>query len=78
MKQQPYSYRADKAVPPFADDKPIIIFDGYCVMCSHWENFVLRNDKHALRIKREKPNPCAYTPLLGMLQTVIYADHGGS
>ena len=30
----PYSYRHDPAVPPFADDKPIIIFDGYCSLCS--------------------------------------------
>ena len=30
----PYSYRPDPAVPPFADDRPIIIFDGYCALCS--------------------------------------------
>ncbi len=41
----PYSYRADPAVPPFADDKPIIIFDGHCVFCSVWARFVLRVDR---------------------------------
>lgn len=30
----PYSYRHDPAVPPFADDKPIIIFDGCCALFS--------------------------------------------
>lgn len=39
-----YSYREDPAVPPFADDKPIIIFDGYCVLCSNSAQFVLRHD----------------------------------
>src|SRR5512138_3809820 len=39
--------RADKAIPPFPDDKPIIIFDGDCVLCSSWANFVLRHDRDA-------------------------------
>ncbi len=41
----PYSYRQDSAVPPFADDRPIIIFDGLCVWCSTSAAFVLRHDK---------------------------------
>ena len=40
----PYSYRQDPAVPSFADDKPIIVFDGYCALCSGWAAFVLRRD----------------------------------
>jgi predicted DCC family thiol-disulfide oxidoreductase YuxK len=40
----PHSYRADPAVPAFADDKPIIIFDGYCALCTGWAAFVLRHD----------------------------------
>ena len=39
-----FSYRQDRAVPPFPDDKPVIVFDGYCVLCSGWANFVLRHD----------------------------------
>jgi predicted DCC family thiol-disulfide oxidoreductase YuxK len=40
----PYSYRDDPAVPHFADDRPIIIFDGNCVLCSGSAAFVLRHD----------------------------------
>lgn len=42
---KPYSYREDPKVPAFPDDKPIIVFDGICVLCSGWVNFVLRHDK---------------------------------
>src|SRR5258708_2595383 len=44
----PYSYRGDPAVPSFPDDKPIIIFDGYCALCSGWAQFVLRHDRRAV------------------------------
>ncbi len=40
-----FSYRADPAVPSFADDRPIIIFDGHCVMCSGFARFILRHDR---------------------------------
>ena len=43
---EPYSYRADPAVPPFPDDKPIIVFDGKCVLCSRWARFVMRRDSN--------------------------------
>jgi predicted DCC family thiol-disulfide oxidoreductase YuxK len=42
-----YSYRDDPAVPEFPDDRPIIVFDGYCVLCSGWASFILRHDRHA-------------------------------
>jgi predicted DCC family thiol-disulfide oxidoreductase YuxK len=41
----PYSYRDDPAVPKFADDRPVIVFDGYCVMCSGSAQFVMRHDE---------------------------------
>ena len=41
----PYAYRTDPAVPDFADDRPIIIFDGECVLCSWFARFVLRTDR---------------------------------
>lgn len=44
MPVAPYSYRDDPAVPDFPDDKPIIIFDGLCALCSGWAAFVLRRD----------------------------------
>lgn len=40
----PYSYRSDASVPSFPDDHPIIVFDGYCALCSGWAQFVLRHD----------------------------------
>ena len=40
-----YSYRSDPSVPPFPDDRAIIIFDGKCVMCSRFAQTVLRRDK---------------------------------
>ncbi|APW42233.1 thiol-disulfide oxidoreductase DCC family protein [Rhodoferax saidenbachensis] len=43
----PYSYRQDALVPHFPDDKPIIVFDGMCVLCSGWVNFVLSHDTRA-------------------------------
>ena len=42
--REPFSYRSDPAVPKFPDDRPIIIFDGHCVMCSGFARFVLRHD----------------------------------
>ena len=39
------SYRDDKRVPPFPDDRPIVIFDGKCVMCSRFANLILRRDR---------------------------------
>jgi len=44
----PYSYRDDPAVPKFADDRPVIIFDGHCVLCSRSAQFVLRHDRRGL------------------------------
>ncbi len=45
MQRAPYDYRSDPAVPRFADDRPIIIFDGKCVLCSWFARFVLRTDR---------------------------------
>jgi predicted DCC family thiol-disulfide oxidoreductase YuxK len=45
MARTAYSYRSDKAVPPFPDDRPIIIFDGNCVLCSGFAQFVLTTDR---------------------------------
>ena len=45
VERTPYDYRADPTVPHFADDRPIIIFDGQCVLCSWFARFVLRTDR---------------------------------
>jgi predicted DCC family thiol-disulfide oxidoreductase YuxK len=39
-----YSYRTDRAVPSFPDDRPIVVFDGHCVLCSGFARFLLRHD----------------------------------
>jgi predicted DCC family thiol-disulfide oxidoreductase YuxK len=44
---EPFSYRRDNAVPAFADDRPVILFDGHCALCSGWVSFVLRHDRAA-------------------------------
>ena len=49
-KRRAYSYRDDPAVPQFADDRPIIVFDGHCAFCSGWVGVVLRHD-HANRFR---------------------------
>jgi predicted DCC family thiol-disulfide oxidoreductase YuxK len=41
---KPYSYRADPAVPPFPDDKALVVFDGVCVLCSGFAKFILKRD----------------------------------
>ena len=64
---QPCSYRDDPAVPSFPDDKPIIIFDGHCVLCSAWARFVLKHDRR--RLYRLLP---AQTPL----GTALYRHYG--
>jgi predicted DCC family thiol-disulfide oxidoreductase YuxK len=45
VQRAPYDYRNDPAVPHFADDRPIIIFDGKCVLCSAFARFILRTDR---------------------------------
>ncbi len=45
MSAVPYSYRGDPAVGSFADDRPLVIFDGYCGLCSRSVQFILRQDK---------------------------------
>ncbi len=43
-RRDPYSYRGDASIPAFPDDRPIIVFDGFCALCSGWARFVLRHD----------------------------------
>ena len=42
-----YSYRNDPAIPRFPDDRPIVVFDGYCALCTGFAQFVLRHDPAA-------------------------------
>ena len=43
--REPYGYRRDPAVPPFPDERPIIVYDGHCALCSGWARFVLKHDR---------------------------------
>ena len=47
MQRAPYEYRADPVVPGFADERFVIVFDGKCVLCSSFAQFILRKDRHA-------------------------------
>jgi predicted DCC family thiol-disulfide oxidoreductase YuxK len=44
--REAFSYRTDPTVPPFPDDRPVIIFDGECVLCSRFAQFIMRADRH--------------------------------
>lgn len=46
--RDPHSYLADPSVPAFPDDKPLIVFDGYCGLCSRLVQFTLRHDRNGL------------------------------
>ncbi|MEZ5924540.1 MAG: DCC1-like thiol-disulfide oxidoreductase family protein [Hyphomicrobiaceae bacterium] len=43
----PYSYRSDPHLVHLPDDKPIIIFDGVCVLCTGFARFVIARDPAA-------------------------------
>ena len=43
--REAFSYRTDPAVPPFPDDRPIVIFDGRCVLCSSFAQFIIKTDR---------------------------------
>ncbi|WDI30800.1 DCC1-like thiol-disulfide oxidoreductase family protein [Hyphococcus flavus] len=45
MQPEKYSYRDDPNVPPFDDSKPLIIFDGVCVLCASGVQFMMKHDR---------------------------------
>jgi predicted DCC family thiol-disulfide oxidoreductase YuxK len=40
-----FSYRTDVQVPAFDDTRPVIVFDGVCVLCHSFARFVARHDR---------------------------------
>jgi predicted DCC family thiol-disulfide oxidoreductase YuxK len=40
-----YSYRDDPAVPDFPDDRPLVLFDGDCALCSGSARKILKHDR---------------------------------
>ena len=49
MPDAPYSYRQDPAVPDFPDDKPVFVFDGYCVLCSTGVRWLMKHGGDRVR-----------------------------
>jgi predicted DCC family thiol-disulfide oxidoreductase YuxK len=47
VQRAPYEYRTDPAVPRFPDDRPVIVFDGKCALCSSFAQLILRKDRDA-------------------------------
>jgi predicted DCC family thiol-disulfide oxidoreductase YuxK len=43
-----YSYRSDPAVPDFPDDRPLVLFDGDCALCSGSARKILKADRAGL------------------------------
>ena len=43
MGRRAYSYRDDPAVPSFPDDRPLVLFDGDCALCSHSARTLLKH-----------------------------------
>ncbi len=41
----PYAWRSVAGFPSFPDDRPLIVFDGVCVLCSGFARFVARHDR---------------------------------
>jgi predicted DCC family thiol-disulfide oxidoreductase YuxK len=39
-----FSYRSDPSVPKFDDSAPLVIFDGYCVLCSRGVQWMMARD----------------------------------
>lgn len=40
-----FSFRDDPNVPDFPQDRPLIVFDGVCVLCTGFARFVISRDK---------------------------------
>lgn len=48
IEKAPYSYKSDPVVPPFADDRPVIVIDGTCALCTRGIGWLLKFDKNLL------------------------------
>lgn len=45
LRQPPYSYRADPAVPAFDDNGPLAVMDGECALCTMGARLIARFDR---------------------------------
>jgi len=67
MKPQPFSYRDDARVPRFDDSRPLVIFDGMCVLCSSGVQWMLARDPHG---------KCRFAAIQTALPRALYAHYG--
>ncbi len=61
MRGEPYAYRNDSSVPSFNDSKPLVIFDGECVLCSAGVQWMIERDPdgETMMAAIQGPVPCA-------------------
>ncbi len=45
LNREAYSYRADSAVPPFDDSRPVVFMDGGCALCTGMARLIARLDR---------------------------------
>jgi predicted DCC family thiol-disulfide oxidoreductase YuxK len=62
-----FSYRDDPAVPAFADDRALFVFDGTCVLCSGGAAWLMRHDRQG-RVR--------FTPTSGPLGQALCRHYG--
>ena len=55
MRQGAYSYRNDPLVPSFADDRPVVLFDGDCALCSHSARTLLKHGPRFRLVPTQSP-----------------------
>jgi predicted DCC family thiol-disulfide oxidoreductase YuxK len=67
MGQGAYSWRDDPSVQSFPDDRPLILFDGDCALCSGWARTVLDRDRARL---------FRLAPVQSPLGRALMAHHG--
>ncbi len=68
MIQQPrYSYRSDRHVPDFDDTRPLLIFDGLCVLCSGGVQFMMRHDRDGT---------CRFATIQHLVPQALYKHYG--
>jgi predicted DCC family thiol-disulfide oxidoreductase YuxK len=78
----PWSWRDDEQVPDFPDDRPLIVFDGECVLCSANAQLVLKYDRtHRFRLTTAQgPLGQALYRHFGLAmpdyETMIVIEHG--
>lgn len=55
MTQRAYSYRDAPTVPSFPDDRPVVLFDGDCALCSHSARTLLKHGPRFRLLPTQSP-----------------------